>query len=417
MCKFLDRMPGSPFDKSTSHEEAGRKPGGVPFFSILVGIVGCSISVAVFQFTQSAEEHRIADTFNRRAENQMSVFNRTIDLYTEILYSLHTLFLSSEHVSRAEFHEATVNTLKRHGGVRALEWVPSVPSTERQKLEAETRASADPGFQFTEKNEAGQLVRAANRPLHLPILYVEPMAGNEAAFGYDLTTGPNTRMLAAARDEGIIGTSERIRLVQETSGRYGLVMAIPVYRAASLPATVEGRRTALRGYVQGVFVIEKLISETIEHTPVRGLDILIVDRSAATNNQHLGFASTMAGTDRVPTISDMLSGQHREMTARIGNREWTFLFRPNPMWLSTERTPYPGILLIGGVLFSLLLSGYLTARFRREEQVKFLVDMRTGELTAANATLEKEIEERHRTEMALRLTETSLTESQRIAKL
>ena len=62
---------------------------------------------------------------------------------------------------------------------------------------------------------------------------MEPLAGNEAAVGFDLASNPiRLAALQKARDTGEIVAPARIRLVQETRGEGGGVVFKPIYRSS-----------------------------------------------------------------------------------------------------------------------------------------------------------------------------------------
>lgn len=72
-----------------------------------------------------------------------------------------------------------------------------------------------PGFEFTERKEQGIMTRAENRDNHYPVYYIEPLIGNEEAFGFDL--GSDITRLEAiiqSRDTALPIATEAITLVQ-----------------------------------------------------------------------------------------------------------------------------------------------------------------------------------------------------------
>ena len=73
--------------------------------------------------------------------------------------------------------------------------------------------------------------------------FVEPLAGNEAAFGFDLGSNPE-RLTAVqqAIDTGEAVATAPIRLVQESGEQNGFLLLLAVYQADELPDTVDERR-------------------------------------------------------------------------------------------------------------------------------------------------------------------------------
>ena len=99
------------------------------------------------------------------------------------------LFLVDKHgrVTRDEFHRFVQRSLQRFPMIQALEWVTLVDNSERDDFETEQRSEL-PTFAIRERNEDGKMVRANDRANFFPVTYVEPLAGNAAAVGFDLAS-------------------------------------------------------------------------------------------------------------------------------------------------------------------------------------------------------------------------------------
>ena len=85
--------------------------------------------------------------------------------------------------------------------------------------------------------------------------YVEPLGGNEPAFGLDLRTRVAVGAAERARDSGEPEMTGRYRLVQETGTSFGLVIYLPVYGIPE-PLSEAARREALKGFVGVVLRVD-----------------------------------------------------------------------------------------------------------------------------------------------------------------
>lgn len=106
---------------------------------------------------------------------------------------------------------------------------------------------------------------AGERSAYFPVIFVEPLAENEYVMGYDLNSHSSRETaMERARDTGITVASESIVLIQ--TGQPGLLIFSPVYNHHFdvEHASIESRREALRGFVLGVFDIEKLFAAFTE---------------------------------------------------------------------------------------------------------------------------------------------------------
>ena len=76
------------------------------------------------------------------------------------------------------------------------------------------------------------MVRAGDRPVYFPVLFVQPNAGNERAFGMMTCSASSNRRAALmnAAATGELTATQRITLVMETQGQFGILILRPVYR-------------------------------------------------------------------------------------------------------------------------------------------------------------------------------------------
>ena len=86
-----------------------------------------------------------------------------IGRYDDALFALVALFNIDGSVSRVEFSRAAQRLAERSPGAQAFEWVPAVPSVSRHDVEEAMAHTHRRPFEFTERNSAGALVRAARQ--------------------------------------------------------------------------------------------------------------------------------------------------------------------------------------------------------------------------------------------------------------
>lgn len=205
---------------------------------LVVAGVGIMLSLLLFSWLMRLQRKEIEQEFRWRAVNHAAVIQRTMDRSLEALESVGALFAASQEVERSEFRRFTAGRFAHHPGLQALEWVPQVPDRERAAYEQAARADGFQGFRITEREARGHMVPAVRRPEYFPVFYLEPLAGNEQALGFDLGSNPVRReTLERSRDSGAVVTSGRIAL-QETTNRYGVLVFHPVYRQGMTLADV-----------------------------------------------------------------------------------------------------------------------------------------------------------------------------------
>ena len=197
----------------------------------LIVFLGLGLSALIWHYAVRKEQEKIHAEFLRRAQAQASLAHERLLIYEEMVYSVRGAFVGQKEVNRQEFYHVAREILARHAGVQALAWVQIVKDNERAALE-ET-ASRELGRPFALKNALRPVafVLAPRAEEYFALLYIEPLAGNEAALGYDLTSAPSAKEAEAARREKRLVVSHPIRLAQSTSpsDETGVVFMLPVF--------------------------------------------------------------------------------------------------------------------------------------------------------------------------------------------
>ena len=222
---------------------------------VLVVGIGIVISIAAFFSLQQSERNARESAFDRVAHDRAATLQSKIQNTFSVLQSIRGLYAASDNVDRQGFHRF-VTTVGLGPAVQALEWIPRVALSDRAEMEAVAKRDGVAGFRFTERRAQGDMVRAANREAYFPVYFVEPVAGNEAAIGFDLASSPaRLAALEHTRDSGKAVATPRITLVQETGDQYGILVFMPIYQNGMPTESREERRANLAGFALGVFRI------------------------------------------------------------------------------------------------------------------------------------------------------------------
>lgn len=282
---------------------------------------------------------------------------------SSLLEQLDGLFRASDHVTRQEFRRFVEKSLLRFPMIQAVEWAPQVDFSQRASFEMAQQADI-PEFEIKERDTAGRLQRAGKSDRYYPVNYVEPFAGNEAAAGFDLESGPiRQAALAKSVETGTIVATQRVELVHVAGAeKAGVLLLLAVQEGGNGPGIV---LTVLKMDS----LMEKLLSAAGASLSVR-LDDL-------DDGQTL-YDSFPAGTEG--------SYEHR---FEFGTRHYRLQTAPTPAYLVQHQGWQSwgalGIGILGtGLLGSLLLLG--TGYTARAEA---LVVERTGRLAKSEAMLKE----------------------------
>ena len=341
---------------------------------VATAVLGLGSSFAAWRLTGQIEAIRAQHAFLRRAEALASLTRAQLQIYEEMLLSLREVFLGSDDVSRDEFRRVCSHFLQRHAGIQALEWVPAVPHAARAAMEQRVARELGRPFQFMERDAADRLHPAATRAEYLPILYAEPVAGNEAILGYDITTAPTHDQLAAARRTGQSVVPAPFHLMQLPENELGVVVVLPVYWPGGDP------KDEFRGFVQGVFHLRVMLAHPSSGD--RDLDIVFTDPAAG----GLVVFWNQAGPGALTPPASAPDAYHS--TVHLVNRTWNLAIQLTSQRQREQRSPLPWLVLAGGLLTTGMAVVSLRAFLRRSEVIEREVAERTAELTESRRELD-----------------------------
>jgi signal transduction histidine kinase len=338
--------------------------------------IGIPVSLLLFDFVGDAIERTAQQRFERQASDAKHSIEARVNSYGEILYGMAALFTSQDAVSRLQFHNyvESLDLKARYPGFDVVNYAALVRDADRKRFEETVRSdtSLDPrGYpQFTIK-PPGQ------RPEYYVLVYVEPMAGFEFAFGLDTGVNPavrDSRALAEAvretRDSGKLTSSGlpiRIRSPKDGRDYIGLAMRIGVYRSSMPRRTVEQRRAAFFGSVGAGFNVENLMNGVLDEQVARYLrfklyDVGAVAESPASRSKQkmllLFDSNQLAQSVSAPTdeagAGSFFTGV---LPMEVGGRIWQVHFSaPKQAIIDGADAILPWMVLGAGLLSTALLS-------------------------------------------------------------
>jgi diguanylate cyclase (GGDEF)-like protein/PAS domain S-box-containing protein len=182
------------------------------------------LKVNQWEYNDSLTEFR---QFSQQTVNQVQ---NEFEEQESMLEQTAALFMHDMHgrVSREEFHRFVEKSLTRFPMIQALEWASPVDAAHRAGFEAAQRKDV-PGFEIRERDTEGLMRRAGERSSFYPLTYVEPLAGNEPALGFDLASNAKRQSaLTEAIQCGTVVTSPALRLVQEHQQQAGVLLLLAV---------------------------------------------------------------------------------------------------------------------------------------------------------------------------------------------
>lgn len=385
---------------------------------VIVLVAGSAISLGGFVTSKHYLERADRHEFVREASHHVSVVENAIDRHLGAVRAAATFLSASEtQIDRWSFYEFTIGEMPENPGIEqfpgmdafpgisSLQWIPLVPHSKRAEYEEEARVDGLFGFTISERVAGRGLVKARERPTYLPVYYVEPTDQNEGLLGFDMATIPAIReSLERARDTASLTVTQELSLSIGNYARRAVMAIQPVYRGRRIPASVDGRRSALHGFVVGMLDPASIVDRTVSlYTTPAWLDMYLYDESARTDGGLLYYRpSQLRRTQSWPvTLGEVKRGRYMEVEYPVGNHNWAILVARVPGHVNFETSATPYAVAGFGTVLTLILANYFVTQRNRRRLIEEKVAERTSELSAANRSLANEVQERKRVARAL----------------
>lgn len=339
---------------------------------LLVAALGTAFIIATLAFIYASN---LEDRINRKEfESDASSLHRAVvrafEASIDVVYSISSFLRASDNVSEQDFELFVQRPLANHPGIQALEWCPLVLEKDRVSFE-ESLQDRLPGFRISEF-EGKEKRPASPRSFYVPVLYVQPQAGNDKVIGFDLGSSPARK---AALDKALelnraVGTTS-VRLIQEDAEQFGQLVFVPSLSRQS--------SEKVEGFALGVLRLGDLLSEALEGPTPQGVEVRLKEDPES------------------PPVAIFVTGRGPSSTASKAAALWTDTITiAEKTWIveylyadgfEPPRTFRAWALLVSVLIAVGLLGAFLLAEVGRARAVNLLVDERTEELSRANRDL------------------------------
>jgi CHASE1-domain containing sensor protein len=320
------------------------------FLPSLIFIFSLVLSFFAWKETEIFIEYQRQEQFNDAAREIVIRAEDRLNEYMDVIFGARALFAASKSVERDEW-SAYVNSLpinERFSGMQALSFVKRVPLKDKENFIEEVQNDTS---LISEGYPDFIIHPEGDREEYYAVLYIEPLEGNEAAFGFDISSNSSRRLgLEKARDINDLVATAPISLVQETEEQAGFLVFLPIYKNGMPIETVEERRGALIGYISAVFRAGDLLSALLRDvSAAEGLNVDIFD-----STDNLGEESMLVSHKYGESSYQPMFVHDSDLD--VAGRKWTLHFEDSSEFFvsSTEET-LSLIVLSAGLIFSILV--------------------------------------------------------------
>ncbi len=210
-----------------------------------------------------------------------------------------------------------------------------------------------------------------NKPFseYFPVLFNEPMASNEKAFGFDSISNPaSLESKQHARVTWQPSVTRRMALAQMDKPESAVLIAVPIPEKST-----KSGHSGIAGFVQSV-----VMPETMVNVATRSMDTALVGITLRDLNAPPQEAGLFSRETPYPLSDNIISPMHHAFG--FGDRTWEIVIRPDQRFLVMHGSSLPWVTLVGGLVFSGLVSIYLLTVSGREAYTEQIVQAKTREL-------------------------------------
>lgn len=314
--------------------------------------LGLTITLAIGHRTQTREQEIAQIRFDRATQRIVAEGRRRLELAVYGLKGARGAYAASKSVERPEFRSyvASRDLRQEFPGVLGFGFIQRVFRDDLPSFIAAERADEAADFNVRTLGDAPDL---------FVIKFIEPLAPNRAAWGYDAGSEPHQR----AAIEQAIRTGEptltrRIALVQDESNHAGFLFLLPVYRNGTHPRTESERIDSLQGLVFAPLRIDEIFAG-VACGAEGDLDFEVFEGPASDPDALLfeDDGTKGASAQHIPAGAFLRRLFQTSTPLKVGGRTWTFRTSSTPAFESRAISSQPLMTTVAGLLLSTLATG------------------------------------------------------------
>ncbi len=345
--------------------------------TLIVGSTGLTISLMAAHFAHDQETRSRQLIFSHLADRPSSMVVTSIcDIRDDLLGNLGRFFESHRTLDQRTFNQYAKG-LRESGTVEAWAWVPVVKAPDRTLFEEAARQEGLAHFQIWEKDAQGRQVRADRRNVYYPVRLMEPVTGNEGAFGYDLGSDAIRR---AALEEvirtGLPTGTEPAVLIQDAAHQKSIFAYHPVLDQED--------PSHLRGFAVAALRTQSLLSHCLGK-PLPGQSTTIVEWYQLRSNQPPFLLARSPEGDAPAAVAGIAShGGQASLSLQapllILGKAYVIVVRPGQAFLAAHPERAFWLTLAVGVFLTIVLASSVGLFSQHRTLLEQQVKDRTAEL-------------------------------------
>jgi CHASE1-domain containing sensor protein len=351
-------------------------------FIIVASVLGGLAIVLIFHISHKQSQHQRQDNFTQEKRHVIAEIKSEISLVSSQINALNAFFKASDFVSSDEFEKFSSHVFQQSKSIRALEWIPVISKKERQEFELFASNNLSMHYQiFTQQTVDGLLDNSLST-IYLPVFYIYPRIGNEAAFGLDLYTHPIKKMAieTAAKTEKATATAP-LTLIQDDFSNPGLLVFSPLYNANNLNSFGQiqlGSSQRVSGFILSVVQFEYFFSQLSTASLKKNIRLFVED---------------VSNKEAFIIFGDLLESKGEYVADEVINvfgRQWHVKIKENNAWIVEGKSWQIWAMLIGGTIGGFLFQLLILMMAAYSTELSAQVEYKTRELIDAKNNADKD---------------------------
>lgn len=289
------------------------------------------LTVSAWYYTKNQIFEKVEASFDREASKTVELIHERMQKYEDVLWSGAGLFHASEEVTLSEWRKFAqmVGIEKKYPGINGIGVISFIqPENLEQKLK--DLRKEQPNFRIHPKH---------SKNIFMPIIFIEPLKGNEAAVGLDMAHETNRYTAALqSKETRTAQITGPITLIQDSGKTPGFLFYVPIFEMQ------KDGFGSVTGFVYAPFVVKKLMEGTLSREE-RHVTVSIQDGDIQIFNENRIHDKH---TDPSPLFKKQLS-------LDMYGRNWVFHIESDLQFRMAVQNNQPLTILLGGLTIDFML--------------------------------------------------------------
>ena len=350
---------------------------------ILAFIIGLVFTYVTFSVAHRNNYDKFSARFERDASFRIPLITNQLTSYLIEIKGLTRHISEIENLNYNNFKSSVTPVIADIPTISAIGWVQK---TTRSKKEY---------FKRITSHEIWGVNNINTKNLFFPVLFVQPRPENSELIGFDESSEPvRCDALLRAIETGQVEATGRIKLLDNKSGQYNVILFVPVYEKEMPINSLNERRKAIRGLLLASIGLYDFMEGILDSTKVMNLPPTILDMSAPIESQLLIRWTSRAKGTKWNFFNKLIYPAPPEYskTINFAGRYWQISINAGYPYLELNYNVTHWFILPIGVLITLLFCVILRNRIsliKREsaETYRFLSENTADVIWQADSNL------------------------------